>query len=367
MYDWFKKMRKEQPVYFDGKVWNVFTYNDCKQILNDHVNFSSDLTEYNEKVSYLRERKTLFDLPTRYTMLTSDPPLHDELRNIASPFFTPSKISEMEEYVREIVENLIKEVQSEEVDVVSKIAIPVPILVIMKMLGIKEEVDKVKDWSDLIALRLGKPQEIFKIGRKYLSLVNFSKKVVRNKPETELTSAIVNSNLSEIEKMGYIILLMIAGNETTTNLISNAIHDLTTMNLWENVIGNSVKVVEEALRYSPPVMRTIRKVKREVILRGKEIKEGEMIRVWIASANRDEEVFKDPDKFIPNRTPNPHLSFGSGIHLCLGAPLARLETRVVLEELAERFKFKRVVYKEKVDNEVLNGYKKLVVEVEKRP
>jgi len=237
----------------------------------------------------------------------------------------------------------------------------------MKMLGIKEEVNKVKDWSDLIALRLGKPQEIFKIGRKYLSLVNFSKKVVRNKPEAELTSAIVNSNLSEIEKMGYIILLMIAGNETTTNLISNAMHDLTTMNLWENVIGNSVKVVEEALRYSPPVMRTIRKVKREVILRGKEIKEGEMIRVWIASANRDEEVFKDPDKFIPNRTPNPHLSFGSGIHLCLGAPLARLETRVVLEELAERFKFKRVVYKEKVDNEVLNGYKKLVVEVEKRP
>ncbi|BCU71537.1 cytochrome P450 [Stygiolobus caldivivus] len=365
MYDWFKKMRKEQPVYYDGKVWNVFSYADCKGILNDHKNFSSDLTEYNEKVSSLRQGKTLFDLPTRYTMLTSDPPLHDELRSIASPFFNPAKVSEMEGYIREVVSEIIKGIKGGEVDVVSKIAIPVPIIVIMKMLGIKADIDKVKDWSDLIALRLGKPQEIFKIGRKYLSLISFAKGVVKSEPETELASAIINSGLSETEKMGYIILLMIAGNETTTNLISNAIHDLTTLGLWESVKGNSVKVVEEALRFSPPVMRTVRKVKNRVVLRGNEIEEGEMVRVWIASANRDEEVFKEPDKFIPDRSPNPHLSFGSGIHLCLGAPLARLEARVVLEELSEKVKLKRVLDREKVENEVLNGYKKLVVEIEK--
>ncbi|BFI74597.1 cytochrome P450 Cyp119 [Sulfurisphaera ohwakuensis] len=366
MYDWFKQMRKESPVYYDGKVWNLFKYEDCKMVLNDHKRFSSNLTGYNDKLEMLRSGKVSFDIPTRYTMLTSDPPLHDELRNLTSDAFNPSNLPV--DFVREVTVKLLSELDKE-FDVIESFAIPLPILVISKMLGISSDVKKVKDWSDLVALRLGRADEIFSIGRKYLELISFSKKELdsrKGKEIVDLTGRIANSNLSELEKEGYFILLMIAGNETTTNLIGNAIEDFTLYNTWDYVREKgALKAVEEALRFSPPVMRTIRVTKEKVKIRDQVIDEGELVRVWIASANRDEEVFKDPDSFIPDRTPNPHLSFGSGIHLCLGAPLARLEARIALEEFAKRFRVKEIVKKEKIDNEVLNGYRKLVVRVEK--
>ncbi|BAK54472.1 cytochrome P450 Cyp119 [Sulfurisphaera tokodaii] len=366
MYDWFKQMRKESPVYYDGKVWNLFKYEDCKMVLNDHKRFSSNLTGYNDKLEMLRSGKVFFDIPTRYTMLTSDPPLHDELRNLTADAFNPSNLPV--DFVREVTVKLLSELD-EEFDVIESFAIPLPILVISKMLGINPDVKKVKDWSDLVALRLGRADEIFSIGRKYLELISFSKKELdsrKGKEIVDLTGKIANSNLSELEKEGYFILLMIAGNETTTNLIGNAIEDFTLYNSWDYVREKgALKAVEEALRFSPPVMRTIRVTKEKVKIRDQVIDEGELVRVWIASANRDEEVFKDPDSFIPDRTPNPHLSFGSGIHLCLGAPLARLEARIALEEFAKKFRVKEIVKKEKIDNEVLNGYRKLVVRVER--
>ncbi|BFH73068.1 cytochrome P450 Cyp119 [Sulfurisphaera javensis] len=368
MYDWFKEMRKESPVYYDGKAWNLFKYSDCKIVLNDHKRFSSNLTGYNDKVEQLRSNRLLFDIPTRYTMLTSDPPLHDELRSIASDVFTPSNLSIYEGLIRETVTKLLSEV-GEEFDVMQNLAIPLPIIVISKILGIEADYKKIKDWSDLVALRLGKPNEIFSIGRKYLELITYARREIKSREGNkikDLTSRIANSNLSDIEKEGYFILLMIAGNETTTNLIGNAIEDLTIYDSWNYVREKgAVKAVEEVLRFSPPVMRTIRLTKEKVKIRNEVIDSNELVRVWIASANRDEEVFNNPDAFEPDRTPNPHLSFGSGIHLCLGAPLARLEARIALEEFSKKFKVKEIVEKEKIDNEVLNGYKKLIIRVNK--
>lgn len=369
MYEWFKKMRKENPVYYDGKTWNVFTYNEAKLVLNDYKRFSSDLTGYNEKVEELRKGKVIFDIPTKYTMLTSDPPLHDELRSMTSNFFNPSNLSRFESFIRDTVNQLLSDVD-EEFDVIEKLAIPLPVIVISKMLGIESDVKKVKEWSDVVALRLGKPTEIFKLGKKYLELINFSRNVMNEregKAGNDLASVIANSSLSKIEKMGYFILLMIAGNETTTNLIGNAIEDFTIFNIWNYVRERgALKAVEEALRFSPPVMRTVRLTKGKVELAGEKIDSDEIVRVWIASANRDESVFQNPDEFIPDRSPNPHLSFGSGIHLCLGAPLARLEARIALEEFAKRFDVIEIVNKEKIDNEILNGYRRLVIKVRKR-
>lgn len=369
MYEWFRKMRKESPVYYDGKIWNVFTYNDAKLVLNDHKRFSSDMTGYNEKVEELRKGKIHFDIPTRYTMLTSDPPLHDELRNMTSNFFNPSNLRQLEEFIRDTVNKLLSELDNE-FDVMEKLAIPLPVIVISKMLGIESEVKKVKEWSDVVALRLGKPGEIFSLGKKFLELINFSRHVINEREGrqgNDITSVIANSNLSKIEKMGYFILLMIAGNETTTNLIGNAIEDFTVFKSWDYIREKgALKAVEEALRFSPPVMRTVRLTKEKVELGGEKIDSDEIVRVWIASANRDETVFQNPDEFIPDRSPNPHLSFGSGIHLCLGAPLARLEARIALEEFAKRFGVIEIVDKEKIDNEVLNGYRRLVIKVRKR-
>ncbi|ARM74672.1 cytochrome P450 Cyp119 [Acidianus manzaensis] len=368
MYDWFKKMRKESPVYYDGEVWNVFTYNDCKLILNDFKRFSSAMTDYNEKLPDLRSGKITFAVPTRYTMLTSDPPLHDELRGMTSNFFNPANLRQLEGFIRETVDNLISNLDNE-FDVIESIAVPLPVIIISKLLGIESDVKKIKEWSDIVALRLGKPTEIFRIGKKYLELINFSKNVINSRKGEkgdDITSVIANSNLSDVEKRGYLILLMIAGNETTTNLIGNAIEDLTIFKQWDYIRKNGgLKAVEEALRYSPPVMRTARITKEKVNIGGKEIEEGELIRVWIASANRDESVFNNPDDFIPDRSPNPHLSFGSGIHLCLGAPLARLEAKILLEELSRKMEITDIIEKEKIENEILNGYKKLVVKGKK--
>jgi cytochrome P450 len=365
MYEWFSEMRRKSPIYNDGQVWHVFSYKYAKEVLNDFSKFSSDLTGYNEKVNDLRNGKIKLDVPTRYTMLTSDPPLHDELRSMASDIFSPSRLQVLETFIRETTVSLLDSFNEED-DLVKKLAVPLPIIVISKLLGLPiEDKEKFKEWSDLIALRLGKPEEIFIVGKKYLELVNY----VRNhlNPNEELVSRVLKSNLSDIEKLGYIILLLIAGNETTTNLISNSVVDFTRFKVWEKIRKENLylKAVEEALRYSPPVMRTVRIAKEKVKLGDQTINEGDFVRVWIASANRDEEVFHNPDEFVPDRSPNPHLSFGSGIHLCLGAPLARLETRIALEEFSKKFKSVEILETEKIPNEILNGYRKLIVRVTK--
>ncbi|AHC52103.1 cytochrome P450 [Sulfolobus acidocaldarius SUSAZ] len=362
MYDWFNEMRKKDPVYYDGNIWQVFSYKYAKEVLNNFSKFSSDLTGYHERLEDLRNGKISFDIPTRYTMLTSDPPLHDELRSMSSDIFSPQRLQTLETFIRETTRSLLDSINPEEDDLVKKLAVPLPIIVISRILGLPiEDKEKFKEWSDLVAFRLGKPGEIFELGKKYLELIGYVKDHLNS--GTEVVSRVVNSNLSDIEKLGYIILLLIAGNETTTNLISNSVIDFTRFNLWERIRKENLylKAIEESLRYSPPVMRTVRKTKERVKLGDQTIEEGEYVRVWIASANRDEEVFYDGEKFVPDRNPNPHLSFGSGIHLCLGAPLARLEARIAIEEFSKRFGSVVVLETEKVPNEVLNGYKRLVV------
>jgi len=185
-----------------------------------------------------------------------------------------------------------------------------------------------------------------------------------------LISLIVNwkirgKRLAKIEALGYIILLLAAGNETTTNLITHSVIDFTKFNLWGKISRDSLmSSIEEVLRFSPPVRRTFRIAKEDVEIGGKIIKKGEGIKVWIASANRDEDVFSNPDSFDINRRPNPHLSFGAGIHLCLGASLARMEAKVLLEEMINRCKKVEVLEEpEPIPNEILNGFKSLKVRV----
>jgi cytochrome P450 len=187
-------------------------------VLNDFSHFSSDMTGYNEKVEELRKGKIKVDLPTRYTMLTSDPPLHDELRSMASDVFSSAKLQSLEGFIRETAKSLLDTFQEEE-DVVRKLVVPLPLIVISKLLDLSaEDWERFKDWSDLIALRLGKPEEIFAVGKKYIEMVTYVRKHLN--PESELVSRVLNSNLTNLEKLDYVILLLIAGNETTTNLIN---------------------------------------------------------------------------------------------------------------------------------------------------
>jgi cytochrome P450 len=374
-YPWFSEMRRKDLVHFDGEVWNVFKYSDVKRVLLSHKTFSSQLSDYTqEKAERLREGiEDSIGLPTYYTMLTTDPPLHDELKDITMDFFSPSSIAKLEPMIREVVKELTSNMDGE-FDFVREVAVPLPVMVIAELLGLpKEDRRKFKEWSDNIALTLGKESGKPISFEKLIEMVEYLERKIDERSKNggkDLISLIVNwkirgKRLAKIEALGYIILLLAAGNETTTNLITHSVIDFTKFNLWGKISRDSLmSSIEEVLRFSPPVRRTFRIAKEDVEIGGKIIKKGEGIKVWIASANRDEDVFSNPDSFDINRRPNPHLSFGAGIHLCLGASLARMEAKVLLEEMINRYKKVEVLEEpEPIPNEILNGFKSLKVRV----
>jgi len=374
-YPWFSEMRRKDPVHFDGEVWNVFKYSDVKRVLLSHKTFSSQLSDYTqEKAERLREGiEDSIGLPTYYTMLTTDPPLHDELKDITMDFFSPSSIAKLEPMIREVVKELTSNMDGE-LEFVREVAVPLPVMVIAELLGLpKEDRRKFKEWSDNIALTLGKESGKPISFEKLIEMVEYLERKIDERSKNggkDLISLIVNwkirgKRLAKIEALGYIILLLAAGNETTTNLITHSVIDFTKFNLWGKISRDSLmSSIEEVLRFSPPVRRTFRIAKEDVEIGGKIIKKGEGIKVWIASANRDEDVFSNPDSFDINRRPNPHLSFGAGIHLCLGASLARMEAKVLLEEMINRCKKVEVLEEpEPIPNEILNGFKSLKVRV----
>ncbi|MCK9519214.1 MAG: cytochrome P450, partial [Dehalococcoidia bacterium] len=211
-----------------------------------------------------------------------------------------------------------------------------------------------KRWSDEVIATLGSglgdevgrelPQETLEEMREYFERLAAER---RREPRTDLLTGLVQaevegSRLNAEELLQMLILLLVAGNETTTNLIGNAIIEF--MNhpgQLQRVLDDPALLpgaIEEVLRYSSPVQATARRATREVEMGGKTIGPDQVSLVWIASANRDPAVFPDPDTFDVTRTPNRHLSFGMGIHFCLGAPLARLEARVALEVFLRRIR-----------------------------
>ncbi|BBD73721.1 cytochrome P450 [Sulfodiicoccus acidiphilus] len=373
-YPWLAHMRRNDPVHFDGEAWNVFLYEDVRNVLNQYQLFSSGFSGYDQTTAEeLRTNRAneLFDIPTKYTMLTADPPLHDELRSVTSPFFSPSHLATIENFVRETARALIRN-SGNRFDLIRDFAVPLPIEVISKLLGLsRQDSSKVKRWSDAIALNLGKDSGMPTDWSALTEMLQFVNETLDSHKEGEdLISKIRRAEfrgkrLSRIEQLAYTVLLLIAGNETTTNLIGNAAVTLTRFHRWDSVSGgeSTTWAVEEVLRFAPPVRRTFRVARRDVELRGRRIREGEGIRVWIASANRDESVFEEPDSFNPSRKPNPHLSFGSGIHLCLGAPLARLEARIALEELRNSGVRVKIEGLEPLPNVILNGFRSIPAEV----
>ncbi|BBD73402.1 hypothetical protein HS1genome_1791 [Sulfodiicoccus acidiphilus] len=255
---------------------------------------------------------------------------------MADPFSAPN-VELLEGRVRAIVEELLSEV-GREMDVITDLAVPLPVMVIADMLGLpKGDLWKFKEWSDDLVGVGGRDS----MGE----LLEYLQRRIeerRASPRRDLISALLGSvvegeKLTDRELLGFLVLLLVAGNETTTNLIGNSV---LTMLERKDVVGRLAAdprlvttAVEEFLRYRSPVQGVFRVAKEDMKVGGVEVKEGDMVFAWIGSANRDEEKFQDPDQFVPDRRPNPHLAFGAGVHTCLGAPLARLEGRLALTAL----------------------------------
>jgi cytochrome P450 len=335
-------MRYSDPVHFDAQseTWSVFRYTDVKRVLSDFHAFSSKFGESEANASITN------------SMISADPPRHTKLRSIVSRAFTASSVAKLEPRIREIAHRLLDDAAPRgHMDIIRDFAEPLPVTVIAEMLGIPvEDRKKFKEWSDSIVGGANTVSGERSNADTQRGLTKYFSDILSERgshPRSDLISSIVASEvdgqrLTHQEALGFCLLLLVAGNETTTNLIGNAVQ-IFTEGSGERVLSrleqNTALVpsaVEEVLRYKSPVQSMFRVAAVDVEVGERKIRAGQTVLSWIGSANRDESVFAEPDEFNIDRKPNPHIAFGHGIHMCLGASLARLEARVALTALIER-------------------------------
>jgi cytochrome P450 len=348
-YALFARARREHPVFrHEGlPVSSIFRHADCQAILRDPKTWSS-----------------MFPTPPGFTpedvprsMLVTDPPEHARLRGLVSQAFTPKRVHELAPRVEVIAHQLLDEaLERREVDLVEALTYPLPVIVIAEMIGVPvEDRARFKAWSDALVAPLGSiffaepSREMIDEQRRIRAeLEEYFVRLVedrRRSPKNDLLTALVQaelegSRLAFDELLAMLILLLVAGNETTTNLIGNAALELlahpealAAVRADGSLTGPAV---DEVLRFSSPVQMDPRIATRDVTVQGVTIPAGEFALCWIGSANRDETVFDRAATFDVHREKQSHLAFGFGPHYCLGASLATLEAEVAVRVLLER-------------------------------
>ncbi len=289
------------------------------------------------------------------TMLTSDPPVHTRLRRLVSRDFTPRRINDLGPRIRQIAAGLVDGIAARggEFDLVSELANPLPVTVIAELLGVPPgNYDEFKLWSDAVVAGAARTQPWEEPPPEFLEAVAklrgyFAEEIEKRRraPGSDLISALVAAHddeaLNSEELLAFVVLLLLAGNETTTNLIGNGMlalarnpEQLELLRREPELIGGAI---EEIIRYDGPVQGTARFTTEPVNLGGAELPVSVPIFLLIGAANRDPAKFPAPEKFDITRDPNEHLGFGTGIHFCLGAPLARLEGAIAINAMLARF------------------------------
>jgi cytochrome P450 len=340
----YEELRRDAPV-LHSKPWDSYAisrYEDVAHVLKSPQLFSSSA------ISMAVKGK-----PTR-TIINTDPPLHTNLRNMVNRAFTPRMVADMEPRIRQITAGLLDRVTATgQLDLVSDLAIPLPVTVIAEILGVEaERRDDFKRWSNSVIGNEAATtdEERAEIERDVAEFTEYFQNVIEARtaePRDDLISALVTAAAADTEVhltpddlLGFTALLLIAGNETTTNLIGNAVMALLRHpEQLELVLANPSLVpnlVEEALRWDSPVQFLFRTTTAETKIAGTAIPAGATVIPIYASANRDDRKFPDAAVFDITRNTQGHLAFGLGVHFCLGAPLARLEARVALEQLLLR-------------------------------
>ncbi len=339
----YEEFRKHSPVRYDQErnCWDIFLYEDVDYVLKHYELFSSE-----------QQR-----LIRRDNMLRMDPPRHKQLRDLVNKGFTPRAIKELAPRIQEITEQLISNVLDQgEMKIIDDMAMPLPVIVIADLLGVPaEDREKFKVWSDILVKGVEDPQpEVYEAVKReqedvhqqlkeYLSYILERR---RFHPQDDIISSLLSAEidgnkLTETEILDFSILLLAAGNETTTNLITNGVRLMTEIPDIQRQAKSDLSLipsmVEEVLRYYSPVQAPSRIAKQDIELQGESIKKGDIVVAWVGSANRDEAKFPAANTFQIDRKPNQHLSFGKGIHFCLGAPLARLEAQIAFEKMFTHF------------------------------
>ena len=340
----YEHMRAAAPVFQDEQSgsWHVFRYDDVQRVLSEHATFSSRMGGDNPSGS-----GQLF----ASSLITADPPRHRQLRSLVTQAFTPKAVDALAPRIAAITSELLDGITERDgsADLIQDLAYPLPVIVISELMGIPaQDRERFKHWSDTIVSQTrtgpgGDSQDptTSEMVEYFLALIDHR----RSHPGADLISSLLSAEiegqkLSVPELLGFCALLLVAGNETTTNLIGNAVLCLAeSPGSLERLLEEPAllpQTLEEVLRFRSPVQSMYRVSVAETEVAGQRIPAGAPIVAWIGSANRDERQFERPAEFDVDRSPNRHLAFGHGIHFCLGAPLARLEARIALEALLSR-------------------------------
>jgi cholest-4-en-3-one 26-monooxygenase len=333
-------LRRHAPVYYDEPrgLWGVALHEDVQRVSKDPELFCSS-------------GSSRPDAPAIPSMINLDDPLHKRRRNLVNRGFTPRRVADHEPRIREICRGLIAKVAPlGRCDFVRDIAAPLPMIVIGDMLGVApEDRDRLLHWSDELieGTSATAPPEVQQAaGRAFVDYAEYHRRVVaerRARPTDDLISALVHAEidgerLSDDDLLQESLLILVGGDETTRHVISGGMEALIRHPEQRALLAREpariATAVEEMLRWVTPIQNMNRTATRDVELRGQSLRKGDKVLLLYASANRDEAVFQAPERFDVTRDPNPHLAFGGyGTHHCLGASLARLELRVMFEEL----------------------------------
>ncbi len=324
----------------DHGAWGVYRHAEVKRVCTEWETFSSERASVREG-----EDRTLLDL---------DPPRHTALRRVLAKAFTPAAIAALEPRIRAVADDLVASAMAKGTfDLVADIAYPLPVTVIAEMLGVPAtERPRYRRWADALlaggvgARRTGaKPAASAQAARAEMDAW-FDAELARpgRADQDDLLGQLLSGRpdgqpLSPAEIRSFCGLLLMAGHVTTVNLIANAAYCLLRYPEQLDALRQDPSrvpgAVEEVLRFAGAALDVVRVTTKPVRLGGADIREGQRVIAWLASANRDERVFAEPDRFDVLRSPNPHLAFGGGPHVCLGAPLARAEGRIAIEALLE--------------------------------
>jgi cytochrome P450 len=341
----YEFMRQTSPVYFDEShgLWTVFKYDDVKRVLSDYQTFSS-------RFGGEAGSGGMFGA----SLIGADPPRHRQLRSLVTLAFTPQAVEALAPRITAIVDQLLDAVQERgTLDVIHDLAYPLPVIVIAEMLGIPSgDRARFKFWSDAVVSDGSDPAGGHAEGSRnvYQEMGEYFGALIerrRQSPGSDLISGLLRAqihgeHLSLRELLGFCSLLLVAGNETTTNLIGNAIlcfdeqpDQAQRLRADPSLLESAI---EEVLRFRSPVQAMFRRCVSDTQVSAQSVPAGSSLLAMIGSANRDESQFPNADKFDVARAPNRHLAFGHGIHYCLGAPLARLEAHIALRAMLERFR-----------------------------
>jgi cytochrome P450 len=341
-YPYYAALRRDRPVYREPRYGGFLLtrFDDVLEALLDHEVFSS---AHGPGPMPSSTPSSAAALPA------TDPPHHDQLRALVSRGFTPRRVAESEPRIEALARELVQALPEDAFDLVDALSIPLPVVVIAEMLGV--EPDRLPDfrrWSDaFVGLLESEPTpSLLGAGQELVAYFRELAEQRRRDPKDDMVSALVHAEidgrrLDDSELDGFFIVLLVAGNETTTNLISNQLRILSQRpDLWQRLRDDRSLIpaaIEETVRYDCPVQNLGRHTTRDVQIGGASIPKDSRVIVSYGAANRDPAAFDAPEEYRLDREERRHLGFGQGVHFCLGAGLARLEGRIALDALLDRF------------------------------